>query len=85
MKRLYHPTLWIIDESQLCINKGPHPSRKEVPVIGLSLTGQETSRRALLELERHFVTNRTEVLNGYTVVKIRHDLVCMGLDLCLCQ
>ena len=56
-------------------------------VISLSPTGKETRRRALLELERRFGENRTEVLNGTSVVKSPHDLVYlvyMGLDLRLC-
>jgi hypothetical protein len=48
-------------------------------------TAQETRRRALLELERRFCDNRTEVLNGSAVVKSKHELVCMGLDLRLCS
>ena len=85
MKRLHRPTLFIIDESQLCTNKGPRPTRKEVAVITMSATAQETRRRALLELERRFCDNRTEVLNGSAVVKSKHELVCMGLDLRLCS
>ncbi len=53
-------------------------------MISLSTTSQETRRRALLELERRFGNNRTEVLHGSVVVKSPHDLVCMGLDLRLC-
>jgi hypothetical protein len=79
MKRLRRPTLWVIDETQLSINKGPYPTRKEMAVTSLSDTGRETRRRALLELERRFGDNRTEVLNGSAVVKSPHDLVCMGL------
>ena len=39
----------------------------------------------MLELERRFGTNKTEELNGCMVVKSPHDLLCMGLDLRLCQ
>jgi hypothetical protein len=70
--------------SHLCINKGPYPSRKEVSVICLSTTSQETRRRDLLELERRFGDNHTGGLNGSDVVKCPHDLVCMGLDLRMC-
>jgi hypothetical protein len=51
----------------------------------MSTTAQETRRRALLECERRFCDNRTEVLNGSAVVKSAHELVCMGLDLRLCS
>jgi hypothetical protein len=53
-------------------------------VITMSQTAQETRRRALLECERRFCSNRTEILNGSAVVKSTHELVCMGLDLRLC-
>jgi hypothetical protein len=53
----------------------------QVAVITMSATAQETRRRALLELERRFCDNRTEVLNDSAVVKSTHELVGMGLDL----
>ena len=61
IKTLRKPTLWVIDDTQLSINKGPHPTRKEVCVISLTRTGQETRKRALLECERRFCVNRTEL------------------------
>ena len=84
IKTLRKPMLWLIDDTQLCINKGPHPTRKETTVISLSVIGQETRKRALLECERRFCVNRTEELNGSAVVKSHHELVCMGLDVRLC-
>ena len=82
---LRKPILWLIDETQLCLNKGPHPTRKDTAVISLSAIGQETRTRALLECERRFCTNRTEELNGSAVVKSSHELLCIGLDLRLCS
>jgi len=82
---LRKPILWLIDETQLCHNKGPHPTRKDTAVISLSAIGQETRTRALLECERRFCTNRTEELNGSAVVKSSHELLCIGLDLRLCS
>jgi hypothetical protein len=84
IKTLSKPTLWVIDDTQLSINKGPHPTRKEVCVISLTRTGQESRKRGLLECERHFYVNHTEQLNGSAVVKSMHELVCMGLDVRLC-
>ncbi len=41
--------------------------------------------KRLLECERRFCVNRTEELNGSTVVTNIHEFVCMELDLCLCS
>jgi hypothetical protein len=60
IKRLRSPTLFIMDESQLCANKGPRPTRKEVAVITMSATAQETRRTGLMELERRFCDNHTD-------------------------
>jgi hypothetical protein len=84
IKTLRKTTLWVIDDTQLSINKGPHPTSKELCVISLTRTGQETRKRGLLECERRFCVNHTEQLNGSAVVKSTHELVCMGLDVRLC-
>ena len=60
IKTLRKPKLWVIDDTQFSVNKGPYPTRKEVCVISLTRTGQETRKRGLLECERRFCVNHTE-------------------------